>query len=123
VRFGTLILALFLTEAGFAQSDNRLLGKWSCATRETAKDITGRTIGDVSVGKNTLEFRSDQTALVRDVTENARWSGGANKLTLQVGGGPSFTGSVNKAGVLSLRASQRDRDRDILHAIEWTCTK
>lgn len=126
-----LILSLCITTGSSAQSDNPLLGPWHCATRETVKDITGRVLSSGSAGDRTLDFRDDQTASVSDLAEsgktilrlNGRWSGKANKLTLQVEGEPSFTGSINKAGSLVLRGEILNRDPDILRLVEWTCAK
>jgi hypothetical protein len=108
-----------------------MLGQWNCATRETVKDITGRVLDRSSVGERTLDFYSNQTASVSDVGEsgktilrlNGHWSGKANKLTLQVEGEPSFTGSINKAGLLILRGGLVDGDRTNLRSIEWSCVK
>ena len=125
-----LILALCLTSVSFSQSDKRLLGQWSCVTHETVKTFTGAIISD-SEGENTLEFRDDQTAFVSEVARSGktilrvsgRWSVGPKKLTLQVPGEPSFSGTINKADSLILQAQIPTGSPDIRHLVEWTCNK
>lgn len=125
-----LVLALCLTNLR-AQSDSRLLGSWACATREVVKDITGRVLDSGPVGERTLDLHGDQTASVGGVGEggqtvlrvNAHWTGKPNKLTVQVDGEPNFAGSINKAGLLVLRSSILNRDRNTLRQVDWTCTK